>query len=99
MIYMPSMIASNYYFVKKRALACGIGVCGQGVGYAALTPLCGLIVRHGGWEGVHLFFAIICVSGLAFAVLLKPLKVLIVRKDEEMQMQMPNFDIYPSVKS
>ena len=92
MIYIPSMIASNYYFVKKRALACGIGVCGQGVGFAVLPPLCGLIVRQLGWEGVHLFFAIICIAGLAFAVLLKPLKVLIVKN--EVDQRRPSFDIY-----
>ena len=39
--YMPSMIACNYYFVKKRALAVSIGVCGQGLGYAAVPPLAG----------------------------------------------------------
>ena len=29
--YLPSMIACNYYFVKRRALAVSIGVCGQGM--------------------------------------------------------------------
>jgi len=79
--YLPSMIACNYYFVKRRALAVSIGVCGQGVGYAAVPPLASYVASFAGWQGVHVFFAILCGLGAFFGALFKPIKVLIYEED------------------
>ena len=39
LVYLPSVVAVNYYFERRRALAAGIAVCGSGVGTFLFAPL------------------------------------------------------------
>ena len=46
LVYLPAVVAVNYYFERRRALAAGIAVCGSGVGtflFAPLATWCGYI--------------------------------------------------------
>ena len=83
LVYMPALIACNYYFVKKRGLACSIGICGQGFGFATIPPLTNHILSAHGWQGAHLFFAGLCGLATLFGALLKPLQVLLVDQDAD----------------
>ena len=52
-----------------------------GVGYAAVPPLASYVASFAGWQGVHVFFAILCGLGAFFGALFKPIKVLIYEED------------------
>jgi MFS family permease len=70
LIYLPSVVAINVYFDRRRSLATGLAVCGSGVGTIVFALLVGLLLDEYGWRGTLLIEAGIvlncCACGLIF---------------------------------
>lgn len=73
LIYLPAIVAVNYYFESRRALATGIAVCGSGVGAFLFAPLASLILATYDWKGVNLIFSAILLLCVFCGALMKPL--------------------------
>lgn len=63
-MYLPAIVAVNYYFESKRALATGIAVCGSGVGTFVFAPLASYMLQEYNWEGSHIILAGIIFNGV-----------------------------------
>ena len=57
MIYVPAVIATGFYFEKKRALATGIAVCGSGIGTFIIAPVNRYLLANYGWRRNMLVFS------------------------------------------
>ena len=54
MVYTPSVVAINFYFDRKKALATGIALCGSGVGMFIFAPLTTWLINRYGVRGTFL---------------------------------------------
>ncbi len=77
LIYLPAVVAVNYYFERRRALAAGIAVCGSGVGTFLFAPLATWLLDLYGWRGANLIFAGLCLNCAVFGALMRPLELTI----------------------
>ena len=57
LIYLPAIVAVNYYFESRRALATGIAVCGSGFGTFVFAPFASFLIREYGWKGGNMILA------------------------------------------
>ena len=58
MVYTPSVVAINFYFDRKKALATGIALCGSGVGMFIFAPLTTWLINSYGVRGT--FLMLVC---------------------------------------
>lgn len=71
-----AVVAVSRYFKKRRVLATGLGVAGNGVGALLFGPLVELIVQEHGWRGAMVFLAAVCGVCLPLiTVLFVPLEI------------------------
>ncbi len=77
LVYLPAVVAVNYYFERRRALAAGIAVCGSGVGTFLFAPLATWLLDVYGWRGANLIFAGLCLNCAVFGALMRPLEITI----------------------
>uniref|UniRef100_A0A2P2HYH7 Monocarboxylate transporter 14-like n=1 Tax=Hirondellea gigas TaxID=1518452 RepID=A0A2P2HYH7_9CRUS len=85
-IYVPAVIATGFYFEKRRALATGMAVCGSGIGTFVLSPIISSIVRSSGWRVVLLVNGGLILSCMIYGLAFRPLspttgKVIAVEED------------------
>ena len=73
-MYLPAIVMVGYYFDKRRALATGIAVCGSGVGGFLFAPLSEVLLQKYHWKGALWIISAICLNGVVFASLLRPLE-------------------------
>lgn len=74
LMYVPAVVCVGYYFESKRSLATGIAVCGSGVGTIVLAPFGRYLVVNYGWKGANLVLAAVCLTGVIFGFLMKPIE-------------------------
>ena len=74
LIYFPSIVAPSFYFEDNKAVAYGIGICGQGLGYALIPKLANYVLNSYNWQCVNAFFALLCFLSSIFGILLKPIR-------------------------
>lgn len=74
--FMPSIVIVSYYFVKKRATATGLSLCGSGIGTFIFAPfLRYLIAEYGGWKPAAFIIAAISLNCLVFSLFFRPLHI------------------------
>ncbi|RXG68736.1 Monocarboxylate transporter 5 [Armadillidium vulgare] len=75
LIYVPAVIATGFYFEKRRALATGIAVCGSGIGTFVLSPINTYVLTNyeDKWEIIFLIYAGISLSCVFFGLAFRPL--------------------------
>lgn len=56
-IYVPAVIATGFYFEKRRALATGIAVCGSGIGNFVFAPLNNFLLGSVSWRWTMVVYA------------------------------------------
>ncbi|XP_056648767.1 monocarboxylate transporter 14-like isoform X2 [Diorhabda sublineata] len=74
LMYVPAVVCVGYYFESKRSLATGIAVCGSGVGTIVFAPFGRYLLVTFGWKGANLVLAAVCLSGVIFGFLMKPIE-------------------------
>lgn len=57
LIYVPAVIATGFYFEKRRALATGIAVCGSGIGTFIFAPLNNYLTATVSWRWTLVVYA------------------------------------------
>ncbi|KAF2356064.1 Major facilitator superfamily [Trinorchestia longiramus] len=85
-IYVPAVIATGFYFEKKRALATGIAVCGSGIGTFILAPVNKYLLGSVGWRGTLLVYAGLVLTCIIYGLAFRPLSAetgRVVAVDEE----------------
>lgn len=82
-IYVPAVIATGFYFEKRRALATGIAVCGSGIGTFIFAPLNTYLMSTIGWRSACLVYAGISLSCAVFGLAFRPLMPIDVNDDLE----------------
>ncbi|XP_043193230.1 uncharacterized protein LOC122365772 isoform X2 [Amphibalanus amphitrite] len=73
LIYLPAIVAVNYYFEARRALATGIAVCGSGFGTFVFAPFAAFLLREYGWKGGNMILAGIILNAVVCGALMRPL--------------------------
>ena len=81
LIMLPTSIACNYYFDKKRALATGISKTGVSIGSFVLPPLADYLLENYGWKEVVYCFAGLAFTSGIFGSYIRPLELVEVKKD------------------
>ncbi|KAG0716397.1 Monocarboxylate transporter 14 [Chionoecetes opilio] len=74
LIYVPAVIATGFYFEKRRALATGIAVCGSGIGTFVFAALNTFLIPYLGWRWTLVVYAGITLSCAVFGLAFRPLK-------------------------
>ncbi|XP_045112740.1 monocarboxylate transporter 5-like isoform X2 [Portunus trituberculatus] len=74
LIYVPAVIATGFYFEKRRALATGIAVCGSGIGTFIFAALNSFLIPSFGWRWTLVVYAGITLSCVVFGLAFRPLK-------------------------
>lgn len=74
LIYVPAVIATGFYFEKRRALATGIAVCGSGIGTFLFAALNNFLIPVLGWRYTLVVYAGITLSCVIFGLAFRPLK-------------------------
>ncbi|MGE0715007.1 MAG: MFS transporter [Alphaproteobacteria bacterium] len=69
--YVPSLLAVQPWFLRRRAFATGVAVAGIGAGTLALPPATALVIEAVGWRGTCLVLAAatVLVGGLSVLAL------------------------------
>ncbi|KAK7074273.1 hypothetical protein SK128_018151, partial [Halocaridina rubra] len=80
-IYVPAVIATGFYFEKRRALATGIAVCGSGIGTFIFAPLNTYLIHTVGWRMACLVYSGISLSCAIFGLAFRPLEPVVVSDD------------------
>lgn len=91
-IYVPAVIATGFYFEKRRALATGIAVCGSGIGTFTLSPLNNYLLGTVGWRGTLLVNAGLILTCIIFSLAFRPLSAAtgkVVAVDEDPVNELP----------
>lgn len=86
-IYVPAVIATGFYFERRRALATGIAVCGSGIGTFIFAPLNAKLISSFGWRYTTLVYAGISLSCAVFGLAFKPLKAGPAPVDDDLEPQ------------
>lgn len=73
MLYLPSILAVNFYFDKRRALATGFAMCAAGVGTFAFPPLEEKLLTVYGWQGAIWILAGMVLNCVMFSSLYRPI--------------------------
>ncbi|XP_071531300.1 monocarboxylate transporter 5 isoform X2 [Panulirus ornatus] len=74
LIYVPAVIATGFYFERRRALATGIAVCGSGIGTFIFAPLNNYLTATVDWRWTLVVYAGITLSCAFFGLAFRPLK-------------------------
>ena len=74
LMYLPSIVIVSFYFVRKRALATGIAVCGSGIGTFIFTSFAPYLIRNYGWKGSYWIISGIILHGILCAMVFRPLE-------------------------
>ncbi|XP_042208468.1 monocarboxylate transporter 14-like isoform X2 [Homarus americanus] len=74
LIYVPAVIATGFYFEKRRALATGIAVCGSGIGTFIFAPLNNYLIAAMNWRWTLVVYAGITLSCAIFGLAFRPLQ-------------------------
>ena len=74
MIYLPSILAVNFYFEKKRAFANGITQSGSGIGTFLYSPLTEYLLGIYGWKGTMLILSGLVLNCVACSALYIPVR-------------------------
>ncbi|XP_076033225.1 monocarboxylate transporter 5 isoform X2 [Oratosquilla oratoria] len=74
LIYVPAVIATGFYFEKKRALATGIAVCGSGIGTFIFAPLNTNLLASMGWRWTLVVYACVVSSCAIYGLAFRPLE-------------------------
>ncbi|XP_066942385.1 monocarboxylate transporter 14 isoform X2 [Macrobrachium rosenbergii] len=82
-IYVPAVIATGFYFEKRRALATGIAVCGSGIGTFIFAPLNSYLITNVGWRMACLVYAGISLTCAIFGLAFRPLEPVAIADDLE----------------
>ena len=72
-MYLPAIVMVGFYFEKHRAFATGVAVCGSEIGGFIFAPLCEMLLRVYGWKGATWIIGGICLNGMVFGALFRPL--------------------------
>ena len=72
-MYLPAIVMVGFYFEKRRAFVTGVAVCGSGIGGFIFAPLCEMLLRVYGWKGATWIIGGICLNGMVFGALFRPL--------------------------
>ena len=73
-MYLPAIVMVGFYFENRRAFATGVAVCGSGIGGFIFAPLCEMLLRIYGWKGATWIIGGICLNGMLFGALFRPLE-------------------------
>lgn len=73
MIYTPTILAVNFYFNKRRALATGIAICGSGIGIFVFAPLREYLLELYGWKGATWILSGLTLNCIALSLVYRPL--------------------------
>ncbi|XP_021375175.1 monocarboxylate transporter 12-like [Mizuhopecten yessoensis] len=73
LLYTPSVVVVGHYFIKRRALATGIAVCGSGVGGFVFAPLSVFLIDRYGWKGALWILSAISLNSVIFGAFYRPL--------------------------
>ncbi|XP_045582526.1 monocarboxylate transporter 14 isoform X2 [Procambarus clarkii] len=74
LIYVPAVIATGFYFEKRRALATGIAVCGSGIGTFIFAPLNNYLIVAIDWRWTLVVYAGITLTCAVFGLAFRPLQ-------------------------
>lgn len=85
LIYVPAVIATGFYFEKRRALATGIAVCGSGIGTFIFAALNNLLIPVFGWRWTLVVYAGITLSCVVFGLAFRPLKPTTKYTDDDLE--------------
>ncbi|XP_053376619.1 monocarboxylate transporter 14-like isoform X3 [Mercenaria mercenaria] len=69
-IYLTGNIITVQHFSKRRGLACGITLCGSGVGTFAFNQFTRVLIAEYGWRGTILIEAGMCLQCVVFSLFL-----------------------------
>ncbi|KAK8721255.1 hypothetical protein OTU49_012858 [Cherax quadricarinatus] len=83
LIYVPAVIATGFYFEKRRALATGIAVCGSGIGTFIFAPLNNYLIATMNWRWTLIVYAGITLSCAIFGLAFRPLQPTTQSSDED----------------
>jgi len=64
LMFMPALVTPALHFNKRRALACGVAVCGTGIGTLTIPPLANALITAYGWRGALRVISAIVLSCL-----------------------------------
>ncbi|KAK3880530.1 hypothetical protein Pcinc_014978, partial [Petrolisthes cinctipes] len=96
-IYVPAVIATGFYFEKRRALATGIAVCGSGIGNFVFAPLNNFMLATVSWRWTLVLYACITLSCAFFGLAFRPLKPNYTR-DQEDELNPPGTPLLMRIK-
>ncbi|XP_062617832.1 monocarboxylate transporter 12-like [Saccostrea cucullata] len=83
MVFLPSIVIVNEYFDRKRSLANGILTSGSGLGLLVMSPVIEKSIEAFGWRGSFLIYACFTLQLCVCASLMRPLRKIINRKENE----------------
>ncbi|PAA79250.1 hypothetical protein BOX15_Mlig010000g1 [Macrostomum lignano] len=73
LVYLPAVVTVGFWFERRRAIATGIGVCGSGVGTAAVALATDQLVDQLTWRGALMVLAGVLFNCVVAGSLLMPL--------------------------
>ena len=74
MYFLSSLIITQFYFKKNRALASGISLCGHGVGTLVSMPLLRMCINSVGWRNAMMLHAGVLMQVVVLGALYRPVK-------------------------
>lgn len=69
LMYVAGVVIIGRYFLKNRALAMGIGLCGSGAGMFFITPLVEYVMDLYSWRGSMFILAALSIQTCVFSTL------------------------------
>ena len=73
-VYAPSLFVLNQYFTRRRAIALGLGTCGQGVGFFAIPPLFKIVLEKYSYFGTMILLGGIWLNACVCGALYRPIR-------------------------
>lgn len=73
--FLPFIVSIGFYFEKRKSLAVGISVCGQGVGTMFWAPVLEILIEKYGWRGSMLIIGGIILNIAVVGSLLRTIKI------------------------
>ena len=72
LVFLAGTVSIGKYFMRRRAVALGLALCGSGVGQFGLTPLFNEIITVYTWRGAMFIFAGLSLNCCVFGSLYTP---------------------------
>ncbi|KAL4220190.1 hypothetical protein ACF0H5_020598 [Mactra antiquata] len=82
MIFLSAIVIVTQYFIKYRAIACGIGLSGAGVGAFIFSPLIERLLTVYGWHGTLLITSGLILNCIVAAFAFKTMEIQDVKNPE-----------------